>query len=152
MAWWNPMTWFDGVDLDDEIERGQRLDRELAELNQRRVEEGKMTPEQYQHFIQNNEWTDENYRQEIYDEFWAQFGDYWDRIVDVGGAFISGAVTGPARTAADLVEPITNRLVDAGTEIADAGKKVITFWLILQWGLAALALYLVYRYFLATKR
>jgi len=80
MAWWNPVQWWSGVDMEAEIERGRELDRQMDELNRRKVAEGKMTPEQYSGYVEHNDWADE-YRADVTDAFWQGLKSGWDRII-----------------------------------------------------------------------
>lgn len=119
MSWYNPWGIFTGgIDTDAEIQRGQRLDREMDNLNQREVANGTMSRDAYDSFRRNNEFAGEQYREDVADAFWEGAEEGWDRM------------TAPVEAA------------------VDTGKKVWTAWMIGQWLIVALIVYLAYRYFL----
>lgn len=85
MPWYNPIDWFTGIDA--EIERGQELDRQIAEFNQRKVVEGDWAQEDLNQFARNNEYA-EAYQSEVDRAFWDGAAEGWDRMT----APISSAV------------------------------------------------------------
>lgn len=118
MSWWNPGGIFTGgVDMDAEIERGQRLDQETVRFNRQQVAEGKMSEQEFSDFQNRNEWAGEQYNQEVADAFWEGAQSGWDRMT----APVSSAVSG--------------------------AKKALTWYVILQACVLALAIWLAYKYF-----
>lgn len=119
MSWYNPWGIFTGgIDTEAEIARGQELDRQTDAFNRRQVESGKMAPETYRQYQENNDWAGEQYQRDVAEAFWEGAETGWDRM------------TAP---------------IDAAV---DTGKKVWTFWMVGQWLIVALIVYLAYRYFL----
>jgi len=52
---WLPSWLLGGVDPDEEQTRGEQLDAQLAELNQRQYEQGRYTEAEYQTILQNQQ-------------------------------------------------------------------------------------------------
>lgn len=116
---WNPLNWFYGVD--DAIERGKLLDERMNALNQRNVARGAMTEESYQQYLANNEFASTQYTADVTNAFWEGAEEGFDRI------------TAPIQSAASAA--------------AEAGKKALSFWLVMQWVALLVVVWLGYKYF-----
>lgn len=122
MSWWNPGGIFTGgIDMDEEVARGQELDARMNALNEQKVAEGKMTTADYEAYVERNDWASEDYQDQVADAFWEGAETGWDR----------------------MTSPIT----DAASAAGGAVKKAMTWYVLLQVTIVIVALWLAYKFF-----